>query len=266
MSATALRELMRARPVLGTFLKLPRPEVVDVLALTGFDFIICDLEHARIDQRDWQQVLLAARAHGLPVIVRTTGLDRGEVNHLLEGGAAGIQLPRTQSPADVAALTALTRFPPTGSRSVGVAHLGAGYGAMPLSEYIDDERDAPLLVGQLETRDLHEPLTETLRGLDVAFVGTVDLSVECGAPGALDHPAVAYKLATIEQAAAHAATTLGAFAPTPAAAARFAAAGYRYLAVAGDLTMLTSGAERIIDETRAALDAARATATQPSAS
>jgi 2-keto-3-deoxy-L-rhamnonate aldolase RhmA len=256
MSAAALRRLIDSRPVLGTFLKLPRPEVVDVLALSGFDFLICDLEHARIDQHDWQQVLLAARTHEIPVVVRTTGLDRGEINHLLECGAAGIQLPRTRTPDDVAALTELTLFPPTGSRSVGVAHLGAGYGATPLAEYVDDTNDAPLLIGQLETRAIHEPLIETLRGLDVAFVGTVDLSVDYQAPGHLDDPALTQRLAAIEHAAAQSATTLGAFVSTATAAARFAAAGYRYLAVAGDLTMLSSGAERLITETRAALESA----------
>jgi 2-keto-3-deoxy-L-rhamnonate aldolase RhmA len=38
----SLRALMSERAVTGTFLKIPRFEVVDLLAIAGFDFIVCN--------------------------------------------------------------------------------------------------------------------------------------------------------------------------------------------------------------------------------
>ncbi|HEY4276781.1 MAG TPA: aldolase/citrate lyase family protein [Conexibacter sp.] len=248
-----LREAMHRGPVLGTFLKLPRPEVVDLLALAGFDFVVCDLEHAQMSEGDARTVLLAARAHDLPVVIRVEELARGTINRLLEQGAAGIQLPRTRSAEDVRALVDLTRFPPVGSRSVGTAHLAAGYGRQPLADYVDDEARRPLLVGQFETRGD----AAAVAGLDVAFLGTVDLTVDHGVPGRLDDPAVGARIAQIETAARADGVALGAFAASVDQARAFAAAGYRYIAVSGDVSMLAAGARDAIRETRAALAAAR---------
>ncbi len=248
-----LREAMRRGPVLGTFLKLPRPEVVDLLALAGFDFVVCDLEHAQLSEADARTVLLAARAHDLPVVVRVEELTRGTINRLLEQGAAGIQLPRTRTAEDVRALVDLTRFPPVGSRSVGTAHLAAGYGRQALADYVDDEARRPLLVGQFETRGD----AAAVAGLDVAFLGTVDLTVDHGVPGRLADPAVQSRVAQIETAARAGGVALGAFAAGVDQARTFAAAGYRYIAVSGDVSMLAAGARDAITETRAALAAAR---------
>ncbi|WP_210491521.1 aldolase/citrate lyase family protein [Patulibacter sp. SYSU D01012] len=241
------------RPLLGTFLKLPRREVVDVLALAGFDFLICDLEHAATTDAEAREVLATAAAHGLPVVVRVAAVERGQVNHLLEAGAAGIQVPRLRSATQVAELTDLTRFPPVGSRSVGLAHPGAGYGRVPLGAYVADADRAPVIVGQFETRALDDAIDDVVAGLDVAFIGAVDLTVDHGAPGDLDDPAVAARIADVEAAAKRHGVALGAFAPTLDHVPRFAARGYRYVAVSGDLTFLDGGATRTVAAAREAL-------------
>ena len=48
----------------GTFLKLPRPEVVDLLALAGFDFVICDMEHAQVSEMEARTVSKRAQPSG----------------------------------------------------------------------------------------------------------------------------------------------------------------------------------------------------------
>jgi 4-hydroxy-2-oxoheptanedioate aldolase len=115
-----LRDTMLERPVYGTFLKLPRREVVEILALAGFDFAVCDLEHAQIDEAEAREVLLAGSHAGLPIVVRVPDLERGLINRLLEAGAAGIQAPRVRSAADAARLRELVEYPPEGSRSVSL--------------------------------------------------------------------------------------------------------------------------------------------------
>jgi 4-hydroxy-2-oxoheptanedioate aldolase len=244
-----LRAAIERGPVIGTFVKMARPEVVDLLALAGYDFLICDLEHAQLGEADARAVLLAARHHDLPVVIRVEELTRGPINRLLEQGAVGIQLPRTRTAEDIEALADLTRFPPAGSRSVGVANLAAGYGRMPLAEYVDDADRRPVLVGQFETRGPVPPLAP----LDVAFLGTVDLSVDHGAPGRLDDAGVRAGIDAVEAAARAEGVALGAFAGTAEQARRFAAEGYRYIAVSGDVSMLAAGARAVVDDVRAAL-------------
>jgi 2-keto-3-deoxy-L-rhamnonate aldolase RhmA len=240
-----LRERLDDPPSFGTFVKLPQPEVVDVLALAGFDFLICDLEHAQIDEAGARTVIRASNAANVPCLVRLPDPEPGMVNRLLEVGAAGLQVPRIRRASQVKELVEMTRFPPHGRRSVGTANPRASYGDLPVSDYVDGRRPAPVLVGQLETRELEEPVESVLQDLDVAFIGPVDLAVDFGALDGADSASMTAHIRRVESAAAAVGTSLGIFAGDSSAAFELAAAGYTYVVVAGDLTFLRSGAQEI---------------------
>lgn len=244
--AHVLRERMSRRPVVGTFLKLPRAEVVAILALSGFDFAICDLEHSQVSVAEARAVLLAARAEGLPMIVRVPDLDRGLINNMLESGAAGIQLPRTATSDDSTALRDLMRYPPQGSRSMSQAQPAARYGADPLERYIARANAESLIVGQFETADLAEDLDEAVRPLDVAFIGSLDLSIAAGHPGDASADEVGELIGRVTRAARNTDRHLGVFVGTADAARAAIDAGYRYVAVAADLSLLRRGAVDLV--------------------
>ncbi len=242
MGGRHLRERLRQGPLLGTFVKLPRREVLEVLALAGLDFIICDLEHSQMDEREARDLVWAGRAIGLPVVVRLAELERGPLNRLLEAGAAGLQVPRVRSRADVQRLRDLALYPPQGSRSTSLTQTAAGYGSTPIADYIQRANEDVLLVGQFETREMQGPAREVMEGLDVAFVGTTDLSVDFGTPGSLDHPQIRERLAELSDAARATGVALGIFVPTLEAAAQALTEGYRYVAVGADVSFLQSAA------------------------
>jgi 2-keto-3-deoxy-L-rhamnonate aldolase RhmA len=237
-SAAHLREKLNTSAVIGTFVKLGRREVIEILALAGLDFAICDLEHSQITEQEAGQLILAGLACSLPVIVRVAHFDPGQVNRLLEAGAAGIQLPQMQTKEQVSAFRSACKYPPEGSRSLSLAQPAASYGTEPLTEYIRRSNREVLLVGQLESKDLERPLSALVKGLDIAFIGSLDLTVDMGAPGKLDDPAVQQRIHEIEEAAAAANVHLGIYADSPARAAQAAAAGYRMIALSSDLGAL----------------------------
>ncbi len=247
-----LRLSLAERPCFGTFLKLPRPEVVDLLALAGFDFVICDMEHAQISELEARQVIKACVAVGLPVTVRLPEPTQGVVNRLLEAGAVGIQMPRLRSSADTRGLYGMMHFPPEGSRSVGNANPQAGYGKVPITQYIGESNARVLVIGQFESREMDDPVDPMMQGLDVAFIGPTDLAVDLGFPGQSTHPAVLAHIRKVEEAAARAGTFMGAFTRSVEDTSRLAAAGYRYLAVSGDITMLGNSAKALIASLRQA--------------
>lgn len=245
-----LRERMAAEPLFGTFLKLPRREVVEILALAGFDFAICDLEHAQITDQEAATVLLASAACSFPIIVRVPALDVGLINRVLEAGAAGIQVPQVQRRTEVNALLSAAKYPPQGARSISLAQPAAHYGSEPLNDYIRRTNEEVLLIGQLETRELEHPMEELIRGLDVAFIGILDMTVDMGFPGQFDNPAVVERIREIERAAALAKVPMGIYADSPARASQAAAAGYRYIAVSSDLGALSGSAKSWIKQLR----------------
>lgn len=242
-SAAQLRSQLSARAVFGTFVKLGRREVIEILAAAGLDFAICDLEHSQISEQEAGNMILAGRACGLPVIVRVADFEAGLVNRLLEAGAAGIQVPQVQTRAQAAAFRHACKYPPEGSRSLSLAQPAAGYGTEPLTDYIRRSNHEVLLIGQLESKELEQPLAGLISELDLAFIGSLDLTVDMGVPGKLDEPAVQQRLREIEQAAAIAKVPLGIYADSPARAAQAAAAGYRLIAISSDLGALSGAAK-----------------------
>ncbi|HET7441732.1 MAG TPA: aldolase/citrate lyase family protein [Terriglobales bacterium] len=246
----SLRDKLASENAFGTFIKLGRREVVEIIAAAGFDFAICDLEHSQVSEQEAAQVILAGTACGLPIIVRVASFDAGAINRFLETGAAGIQLPQVQTREQVKAFQNAMKYPPEGSRSISMAQPAAGYGAEPLREYIRRANNEVLLVGQLETREVELPLENLVQGLDVIFIGMLDLTLEMGVPGRFDDPQMVQRLREIERAAKAARAHLGIYADSPARAKQAAAAGYRYIALSSDLGALAGGARSWIKQLR----------------
>jgi 4-hydroxy-2-oxoheptanedioate aldolase len=242
VTLSTLRALLETRAAVGTFLKLPQADVVDVLALAGLDFLICDTEHAQIAEEDVRNVLLAGRAAGIHVVVRVPTLEPGQVNRFLEAGASGIQLSGASSARQVSDLSAAVRYPPTGRRSVSTAQPAARFGQIPLVEYLEQSNRDIVAIGQLESADYLDPLDDIMAGLDLAFIGTMDLSVDLGFPGQVTAPPVQSKMREIEAAAGRTGTPLGLFASSIDEAQQAMEAGYRYIAVSSDLALLSTAA------------------------
>ena len=150
----------------------------------------------------------------------------------------------------------MMHFPPEGTRSVGIANNWAGYGTVPTSRYLTESNARALVIGQFETREVDEPIDRMMEGLDVAFIGPMDLSVDFGVPGKFDHPDVAGRIRQVEEAAARTGTHMGAFVGSVEQTAKLAAKGYRYLAVSGDVTILGNGAKNLVTSLHQATDAA----------
>lgn len=61
--------------LIGTFVKTPSIHVVELLADTGFDFIVLDQEHAPFQRETIDRALFAARATDLTAVVRVPSND-----------------------------------------------------------------------------------------------------------------------------------------------------------------------------------------------
>jgi 2-keto-3-deoxy-L-rhamnonate aldolase RhmA len=93
---------------------------------------------------------------------------------------------------------------------------------------------------------MEHPIDTMMDGLDVAFTGPMDLSVDYGVPGQFDHPDVVARVREVEAAAARTKTMMGAFLGSVEQAAKQVAAGYRFLAVSGDIALLGNAAKALV--------------------
>lgn len=224
---------------------MPALETVDIASSAGFDMVVIDGEHAQLDEGDRLRLVRHAAALGLPALVRIPSVDAGAINRLLEAGAAGIQLSSLRSCAQRDALLSATRYAPAGTRSVSLAHPQADFGAVGLTDYLERQKDGPLLVGQIETATTDDPLPKLLAGLDVAFIGTTDLSVDLGRPGRLEDEKVRARIAEIADAADAAHLALGAWTPSVEALTGLGRQ-VRFALVASDTQLLRAGATGLL--------------------
>jgi len=251
--ATRLRDrLKNGPPLVGTFVKLPALESVDLAKSIGYDLIVIDGEHSQLDERAILALLRHSAALGLPALVRTSSLEPGEVNRMLEAGAAGIQLSTLRSARQRDALVAATRYAPDGSRSVSLAHAAADYSGIPLGRYLELSKAFPILVGQIETASTDDRLDDVVRGLDAAFIGSTDLSVDVGKPGQLDDPIVRAPTEIGLLLGTGAGAALGAWVPNAEALAALGAS-VRYILMGSDVQQLRAGLSSALAAARKAL-------------
>jgi 4-hydroxy-2-oxoheptanedioate aldolase len=108
-------------------------------------------------------------------------------------------------------------------------------------------------VGQIETATTVDPLAELLTGLDVAFIGTTDLSVDLGRPGMLEDERVRARVAEIAAAAERASVALGAWVPNADMLGALRDLKLRYIVVGSELQVMRAGLASALATTRAAL-------------
>jgi len=194
----------------GTFLNLGSATAVEIAADSGFDWLLIDLEHGSGSLADLRSMLLACRGSSAAPIVRIRSVDPDTVKFVLDSGAAGIMFPYVSSVEAARQAVACMKYPPTGTRGVAGAIRATDYGRN-WKEYFTDANANTLVVVQIETKEAVEASSEiaAIEGVDVLFVGPLDLSVNLGCPGDFGQPQVVDALQRVVQSCTDQGKTAG---------------------------------------------------------
>ena len=223
----------------GLFLGLADPVAAEICAGAGFDFVVIDTEHAPNDLRTVLVQLQAIAAYPVEPAVRVWHDDPATVKRVLDLGARTIVLPMIESAEQAQRAVAATRYPPDGVRGVSSAR-AAQWGR--IEGYHAAAADQLCVVVQIETAQSLDHLEEicSVEGVDVAFIGPMDLATSLGHLAGGTHPDV---VAVVESAIGRIAATgvvAGVLAGTPELARRYVAAGARFVAAGVDTAILAS--------------------------
>src|SRR5438128_6681075 len=182
---TSLRARSRAgETLLGCFLTWPTSGVIELAAITGFDFVVLDCEHGFFSIESVASAVLAADGAGIGAIVRAPSAVSEQVGRYLDAGAAGTLLPRVESVAMARTAIEALKFAPEGKRGLGGVRANR-YATMPLADFVRQADDDTLVVVQIEREGALADLASIadLPVVDVLFVGPNDLSQALGSPG-----------------------------------------------------------------------------------
>lgn len=185
-------KLANGERVFGCFIPLSSPEVVEIIALAGFDFALLDSEHGPLSAETAYRLFLAAEARGIEPFMRVGEHDKQTVLKYLDAGATGIMTPQVNTAA--AAKTAIegTKFANVGTRGLaGMRTFDFGMNGT-LDTFVEPLNNRTMNLIQFEHKDTFKELDEMLAlpGLDVLFIGPSDLAQSLGLPGQPNHPDV----------------------------------------------------------------------------
>lgn len=199
--------------LLGTFLKTPSPTLVEVLATCGLDLLCLDAEHAPFDRSTIDGCVFAARATGLPILVRTPTAAPEHILNALDCGADGVLIPHVRSAADAAAAVAAASYRP-GGRGYAGSSRAARYGLAPMADHRADAEARVTVVAQIEDVEALGALDAIAAtpGLGALFVGRIDLTVALDASSP-DAPEVLEAVERIIAAGRRAGVPVGMFVP-----------------------------------------------------
>src|SRR5690625_2362200 len=94
---TDLPTLDRADVLLGTWVKLPAVEVIELMAAAGLDFVVIDMEHSPMSFETAATLIAMAAAHGMRPLVRVADQEPAYLARVLDTGAGGLLIPHVES-------------------------------------------------------------------------------------------------------------------------------------------------------------------------
>lgn len=246
-----MQKMRSGQVVIGPFLKLGDPAVVEIFGLAGFDFVILDAEHGPHSVAALQQLVLAAERRNITPIVRVLENNAGQIQRVLDIGAKGVEVPQINSKAEAQRLVRAVRFAPQGQRGLCRYVRAANYTFTKKEDYFGQANQETMIIAHLEGVEGVRNLDEILEvDIDVLFVGPYDLSQSLGVPGQVDHPLVRSKIQDVCARAAARNVVLGVFADDIDTAQYFAAEGFKYIAYAVDVGILADVSRRIVTDLR----------------
>lgn len=223
---------------LGTWLSSGSPVVAELAALSGFDWLLFDLEHGCASEAELLPQVQAAR--DAAKIVRVGAPHADLIGRVLDWGADGIMVPHVSSAAEAEACVKAMRYPPRGTRGVSRSVRAFDYGLRAF------EPVEPIFFAQIETAEAVERAAEIaqVEGVDVLFIGPADLQFDLQARAATrDYAACVEHVAA---AAASAGKACGLLMRERSDVPRLRALGFTHLAIDSDLGLLRAGYRDIL--------------------
>jgi len=183
-----IKKNIHNKVTIGSWITLAHPSIAEIMASSGFDWIAIDLEHSVITIREAEELIRVINLSNVISLVRLTSNDPDQIKRVMDAGACGIIVPMVKSIDDVNRAVDAVKYPPFGTRSVGLAR-AQKYG-QSFDEYLDWQKSESIIIVQIEHIDAVNNLEEifSVGGVDGYIIGPYDLSASLGVPGQFEDP------------------------------------------------------------------------------
>jgi 4-hydroxy-2-oxoheptanedioate aldolase len=242
---TLKRALREGRPQIGLWSTLASHIGAEVIAGSGFDWVLFDTEHAPNDLDLVQRQLQAIQGTTTSAVVRPAWNDAVIFKRLLDAGVQSLLVPWVQNADEARRAVAATRYPPRGIRGVATTIRANRYGRV--KDYLRRADEEICVIVQLETRAALEEIEAiaAIDGIDGLFIGPSDLAADLGHLGDNGHPDVRNAITNAIGRIRRTGRIAGILAPVEADAQHWLELGCTFVGVGNDTGLLARNSEAL---------------------
>lgn len=239
------RSLLAGRQQVGLWVSLASAYSAEIVAGSGFDWLLIDTEHSPNEVDNTLAQLQAVAASATPAVVRPAWNDKVLIKRHLDIGAQTLLVPYVQNAEEAAAAVAATRFPPHGIRGVAGMTRATRYGRV--ADYAKRAHEELCVLVQVESKPALDALEAIARceGVDGVFIGPADLAAGLGHPGEQAHPEVQSAIRDALARIKACGKAAGILATDDASARRYIEWGTTFTAVGLDAMILARETEKL---------------------
>lgn len=239
-------KLTEGLPCIGMFFNLGNSLTVEIASREGLDWVLLDHEHGPGGGETMLRQLQAATCGTACPIVRIAWNDPVLAKRALDLGAAGVMFPYVSSVEEAAAAVRATRYPPEGVRGVSRFNRASVFGR-DFDAILSGEIPPPLVIVQIETVEAVKQAESiaAVPGVDVLFVGPLDLSVSLGVPQQTASEPFRRACAQVARAAQARGKAAGILLAAPDACGDAIKQGFHLLAVGSDGAVVASAIKNL---------------------
>lgn len=256
MDVKEIRKLLKDdKPTIGTWLQLPSPDVAELMARLGYDWIAVDMEHGSFGPSILPDIFRGILCGGAAPFARLPEATKVWIKAALEAGAQGLILPMIESRTQLDRAIDLATYPgqdfwrERGQTAVeyrGIGFCRANNFGRDFETYRENRAPEIFIAAQIEHIRAMEHLDEILscKRLDAVLVGPYDLSGSMGISGQFDNPRFASVMDRIAESCKRNSMRMGLHivTPDPAALKLEIARGARFIAYGIDAVFLWQSA------------------------
>lgn len=184
------RALRAGRQQLGLWVTLSNAYSAEIVAGSGFDWLLLDTEHSPNDVTTVLGQLQAIAPYPTMPVVRPAWNDTVLIKRYLDIGAQTLLIPQVQTEQEARQAVDAIRYAPRGMRGVGGTVRATRFGRV--ADYMHLCEEELCLLVQVESQQALDNLERiaAVDGVDGMFIGPADLAASLGHPGNPGHPAV----------------------------------------------------------------------------
>jgi len=219
---------------------------VEMIGKSGFDWTWIDCEHGAGDYSELVGQIQAASINDAPPIVRIAWNETPRFKRVLDLGAAGVMVPYVNTAEEAKQAAEAMRYPPEGVRGVAKFNRACGFGS-DFDEYFPNANNHLLTVVQIETEAAVKNADEiaAVQGVDVLFIGPLDLSVNLRIAQQYDHQVFVEAMDSVAAACKHHKKAAGILVPNLDYLPLWIEKGFTFFVVGSDGGCVAKGLQNI---------------------